>query len=331
MRRKITFLALILFCHSVFINRSFAQCGVTPALACDPAQNAEDLRPNINAGPTVFDPDWSAYSWSWTVNGNFGSFDSILDPNNFVYADGFNEVCLTVSATNSLTGDSCTKKVCNIFQSTGPETYVELDVSVSGLVVTASSNFISGSTPLTGSIDWGDGNIDPGLYGMHTYAAPGEYLITAGAGGLGMGWTNFRKVQVDNGGTNMNVSSFAFGAAASGCYPVSISPITSTPSFTNGDVGMLGHANFSSGQPLVNGNPIQFPALPQYPIVPGQAIVQASIADINPSPYPIWRFKGMFFDVCGVVPDTITGYVFDDQDVDGIKDPGEPGIQNVSI
>src|SRR5687768_5243151 len=59
---------------------------------------------------------WSIYAYEWEVNNNIFSTQ-------WAFADwlpqGYNLVCLRVSATNSSTGDSCTSEHCNVFYSTG--------------------------------------------------------------------------------------------------------------------------------------------------------------------------------------------------------------------
>lgn len=109
-----------------------------------------------------------------------------------------------------------------------------------------------------------------------------------------------------------------------------MSGTSTNPPLINGVIQLTGYASFPPSQSFTNNGSTQFPILPQYPVVPGQAMVRMQSTDpIHNS--LIDDFVPLFFNVCGVVPDTITGYVFNDLDANGVRNPGEPGIPNVQV
>lgn len=320
----------ILFCQ----GQSFAQCGVQVEISSIPGGQ---ITPMIHADNTVFSANWYAYDYEWKLNGQVVSTGSSTMNQMQVnpFPTGFNEICATVFATDSITGDSCAAELCNVFQSTGRELFVELNVSSAGLTATA-SGFYMGGDPVSIpdlTIDWGDGTLPSSntISDVHTYAAAGTYTICFSA----MDWVSFstattcRKVQVDNGLTNMVVGTLP--VPSSGCYPINLSGVSSSPPFTSGWAYIAGFAFFPPQTAITNGGPFSFVASPQTPIVPGQAVVKAELTDINPSIYPIDRVTTVFFDVCGVVPDTIRGTVFEDMDADGLLDSTETRIPNFGI
>jgi uncharacterized repeat protein (TIGR01451 family) len=331
MVKKLRFVVLLTLCQIPAVSTFlFAQCGVTPGLANEAGGIMEM---NINAGPTTFDPDWVSYAWEWRVNNAVASVDSILQPLGITLPIGFSEVCLKVSATNTITGDSCTQEVCNVFHSTGRELFAELNVSAAGLTASASGYWF-GSDPMSFpllTIDWGDGSTSALASDMHTYAAPGDYLVCFSVldNITFNSTTTCRKVQVDNGLTNMVVNNMS--NVFSACYPFSVQSATTSPAHNGGFGYIHSYAAVPSSQAFANGALLQFPLSPQNPVVPGQAMIKNEIPDINPNPYPIERYAPVFFDVCGAVPDTIKGYVFNDIDADGIQDAGEPGIPNFQV
>lgn len=325
------FTGIISFFIMLISTETLAQCGVVPALSCSAGGIMET---NINAGATTFSPNWRAYAWQWEVNNQIASNDSILiSPLGFRLPVGFSNVCLKVFATDTITNDSCTKQVCNIFQSTGNEVFAELEVSATGLTATAWGYWFGGDPigSFVVDIDWGDGANSPTVSDVHTYAAAGDYLVCFSVLDMsGFSITTCRKVQVDNGLPNMAFSPMQ--GTFSSCYPFSLQSPISSPAYSSGYGSLYSYATVPTVAPFGYGTPLLFPLSSQYPVVPGQAIWKGEINDINPGNlYPIDKYAPVYFDVCGVIPDTIKGYVFDDLDTDGIKDAGEPGVANQRI
>lgn len=324
--------SLLAFLFAVIqFSSSFAQCGVTPGLSCE-AGGQTYL--NINAGNTGFAVNWRSYSWKWEVNNQVVSTDSMISAASSIFLpQGYSLVCLTVSATDTVTQDSCTQRICNVFQSTGCDIFPELNVSSNGLTANASGNYIGGApggSVANPTIDWGDGTTSSVFSGSHTYANSGSYLVSFSLmDNCSPMATTYRKVQVGNGLQNMNVN--PLNLLSSVCNPFTYSSAYSTPSYTSASMNLLQLNQVTYSQPMTMGTPVNFNLTSPSQYVPGQAVVYASINDINPSVFPIYRNVSVFFDVCGVVPDTIRGVVFNDTDADGVFDSNEQGRPNTSI
>ncbi|MFM2190445.1 MAG: hypothetical protein RL491_831, partial [Bacteroidota bacterium] len=289
---------------------------------------------NINAGNSVFATNWDAYAWKWEVNNQIISTDSMISPASSIYLpQGYNLVCLTISARDTITNDSCTKKVCNVFQSTGCDIFPELDVSANGLTAYANGIYIGGApggmvaNPL---IDWGDGSTLSSFSGSHTYANSGSYLITFSVSdNCSPMASTTRKVQVGNGLQNMNLNPLSQLSYV--CSPFNYASAYSTPAYTSATMNLLQMNQVTYSQPMTMGTPVNFNLTSPSQYIPGQAIIYTSIGDINPSSFPIYRNVSVFFDVCGVIPDTIRGLVFNDLDADGVFDSNEQGRPNTSV
>ncbi len=325
-KNQLIFCLVLLF--SLFIQKSAnSQCGVHPQFALQQGFYLDAI--NINAGPTTFDPSWVAYDWLWKINDQVASTDSILNPNGVLLQTGYSLVSLTVWGTNTITGDSCEKTIANIFQSTSDATFAQMDIGVNGLTVEVMGSFFGGyNSTFNITIDWGDGTVTQGTWGQHTYASSGEYLITFDTGTFSFNGQVSQKVQVNTGLSNLSISNLNNPIPI--CGPQMLSTPASTPNYISGQYLIEG-AGISTNLVFFNyGAQVQIPGGAGVAHVPGQAVLLFNIDDIN-SFVPIYRVEPIFYDICGVQPDTVSGYVFIDADKDGIKDAGEAPVINKKV
>ncbi len=272
---------------------------------------------------------WSIYEYEWKVNGNVFSTDwQFLNwpPR------GYNEICLTVKATKSATGDSCIRSYCNIFYSPGasiyPETY---DVYAPGLNILTETEFLSGDTigAIYYSYDYGDGYSN--LYSisnsdLYTYANPGVYDYSVSVSNtflpniFTLGLTT-RKVHVGNGIPNLKLT----GKNAYGfCDSIVVSITTNSP------------PNFFTGWPYSGLNQVFAPFFNSAGVshikmknVPGHDFIQINTQDTAQGTCSGWVLATL--PVCNIIPDTVYGTVYLDSNFNGLMDPGESGIPNLEV
>ncbi|MEO8146838.1 MAG: T9SS type A sorting domain-containing protein [Bacteroidia bacterium] len=314
MKKNLRNVQLLILLLLSFPFCAMSQCGVSPTINVLPGTPTGDLR--LDASQSVLWANWTVYNWEWTVNGTVQS--NLVTTNNMVLPYVYSEVCIKAWATDTVTGDSCITKHCNIFQSTDLSPYIMLDVDSSGpLTVDFVASIIGGNGfPSSAySIDFGDGNSVLSNTATHTYSAPGDYTAVAYISGWPVPTT--RKVHVDNGIPNMQISN---ATVYTYCDSI-ITNISTNPPF------------FSSTAELI------YDAWQWYPSdginetyayqVPGQSYVRFTLSDGYGDDleyyYPVWLSE------CARVPDTATGTVWYDADADGIYDSTEVPLENKKI
>lgn len=282
------------------------------------------------ADTSGYQPGWIGYKYEWKVNDDLPFNSSALPA--IMYDQlgaGFNRIQLTVYATNPTTGDSCIDTYTNIFQATGDAIYPEFDVTVNGNTVTVNGNYRGG--PYNFNVidiiyDFGDGtqSTSNSLTESHTYANAGTKTIVLSVNGNNMsnGLTaygaNSRSVNIGTGVTNMQFSSIMNNTI---CDSVSLYAFSSVP-FQSGSV----RGNYYvPGNTVVNGTytPISMAE------VPGHDFLIAEGYGVNVGSDS--RYHLVTLNDCGIIPDTISGFVFEDLNFNGIREAGEPGIAGKTI
>lgn len=298
-----------------------AQCTVTPVITLFPGSFATFNAFYLESTSSIYTGQATPYSWQWSINGD-SSFTWAQNPisDEIIFEQGYNEVCLTIAAQN-VSGDSCSSRHCNIFFGTGDKLYVTLNVAddpVDSLTKHFSCDY-KGGNPGSGMnfyLDFGDGNTaNPGLNTIaHTYSTAGDYNVQLN-GGDGTGNSDFimRKIYVNTGLSNME---WTFPNTTSYCDSFRLGFMT-TPPFTLG-ISNLGLPSGSFPDYSENfNNGINFTG---HLKVPGQYIIH-NLMIINQDVMALdWPF---FMDECGISPDTIRGYVWQDNDADALWDSTE--------
>ncbi len=277
-----------------------------------------------------YQPGWIGYKYQWKIN-DYPPITQYSAPS-IMYDQlgaGLNRLQLIVYGTNPSTGDSCIAEYTNIFQATGDAIYPEFDVSVNGNTVTFNGTYKGGpffAAPSSVIYDFGDGtqSTSNSFSESHTYANAGvktvylyvqAYNSTTFASVNGQ---NFKDVNIGTGASNLEFVNVQDNTI---CDSVSINA-SSVPAYTFGQF----HENFtSSGIAPVNGNYVHANMID----VPGHDFIGIE-AGAAGSSYDRTIYLVKLND-CGIVPDTVSGYVFDDLNYNGIKEPGEPGLAGVNI
>ncbi|MBK9399986.1 MAG: T9SS type A sorting domain-containing protein [Bacteroidetes bacterium] len=277
-----------------------------------------------------YQPGWIGYKYQWKINDK-PPITQYSVPT-IMYDElgaGFNRLQLIVYGTNTTTGDSCIAEYTNVYQATGDAIYPEFDVSVNGNTVTFTGTYKGGpffGAPSTVMYDFGDGTLSSSnsFNESHTYANAGlktVYLYvqmnnptTGGVANSQVG----RDINVGTGASNLE---FSFIQDQSICDSVRVSA-SSSPAFTFGSF----NKNFSvAGNAPVNGNYVHVNMID----VPGHDFIGIDGGAAGSS-YDYTQYLVKLND-CTIIPDTASGYVFDDLNYNGIKEPGEPGIAGVTI
>jgi len=277
-----------------------------------------------------FQPGWIGYKYQWKIN-DYPPITQYSVPT-IMYDQlgaGLNRLQLIVYGTNPSTGDSCIAEYTNIYQATGDAIYPEFDVSVNGNTVTFNGTYKGGpffSAPSTVLYDFGDGtqSTSNSFSESHTYANAGiktVYLYVQMNNGTTGGVANGqigRDIQVGSGVSNLE---FGFIQDNTFCDSVNLQA-SSTPAYTLGYF----NENFSiAGNTPVNGSYVHVNMID----VPGHDFIgiEGSAAGSS-NDYTQYLVK---LNDCTIIPDTASGYVFDDLNYNGIKEPGEPGLAGVTI
>ncbi|HEX5003235.1 MAG TPA: T9SS type A sorting domain-containing protein [Bacteroidia bacterium] len=313
---------IILLSIALLSGNAYSQtCGITSAIHVF----GGSATVSYEADSSSLLPGWHIYEYRWDVNNNP---TPVYGPaTQDIMAMGYNHLCLTMKATNPVTGDSCESQHCNIFFSTGDMPFPEFDVSPNGLTMDFSGTYLSPGFLTSAYYDFGDGNQSTGgsLFDSHTYAAPGDYLvclvITTSNPPLFNTNANgevCRKIHVNNGLPNLEIG---FVSDNTFCDSVAVSA-SSGPAYTGGFVtGYLG----LSAAALVSGSPSGLIEKD----IPGSDYLTIEADDAN-NGYDI-KPHLVFLQDCAIIPDTIYGTVYNDLNYNGIKEAGEPGIPNLVI
>jgi hypothetical protein len=306
--KKLYFLACMLF-YGIHV---LAQCGVTSGF--QPITNGM-LGSNVQAAETL-SSGWTTYSYLWERNGiPFGT--SSFEDNQGV---GYDNVCLTVKATNVSTGDSCESKYCQLLYTTFPgmtSLFVEAD-SVGPLTLQiyggVCTSYINGGGTYH-ELDYGDGVIENTNFATHTFPDTGTYIVKYSYSDF-TGGSDFvtRKVYVGNGHKNFSTTAI-LGSAS--CFSVNTA-YTSNPPFFGG------YAQPVEYSPL---------SLTYYTNIPwgtyfasnfygtGIDIIEYFASDSLGN--PLTNCKLIAIPDCKIAPDTLSGTIWLDADADGIWDAGE--------
>jgi hypothetical protein len=282
------------------------------------------------ADTSGFLPGWIGYKYEWEVNDLPPiiqySFPSIMHDQ---LGAGFNRLKLRVYGTNTSTNDSCIAEYMNIFQATGDAIFPEFDVIVNGNSVSFTGTYKGGpflGAPNTVMYDFGDGtqSTSNSFSESHTYANPGlktVYLYVqmnnSATGGIANGQVA-KDINIGSGASNLE---FSFVLDQTICDSARISAMSSPP-FTFGSFSK----NFSlSGNAPVNGNYVHVNMID----VPGHDFIGIDGSTAGSS-FDRTNYLITLND-CGIIPDTVSGYVFDDLNYNGIKEPGEPGLGGIHV
>ena len=317
----LAFTAVCLLTHNVK-----AQCGV-------------EAKINIMGGTATcgyfadtasFQPGWIGYKYEWRIN-DYPPITQYSVPT-IMYDQlgaGFNRLQLIVYGTNPSTLDSCIDEYTNIFQATGDAAFPEFDVSVSGNTVTFNGTYKGGpffAAPSSIVYDFGDGtqSTSNSFFESHTYTNAGVKSVNLY---IQMFNTNtnttvygqfFKDVNIGTGASNVefvNVQDFTI------CDSAAINA-SSNPPFTSGN--FQENFNFSGNSP-VNGSYVHAQLID----VPGHDFITIEGGAAGAS-YDRTNYLVKLND-CDIFPDTVSGYVFDDLNYNGIKEPGEPGMAGFTI
>ncbi len=283
------------------------------------------------ADTSNFLPGWIGYNYVWEINDRLpfsvpGSPVLMYDR----LDAGFNRVKLKVYGTNPSTGDSCMDEYTNIFQATGDAVYPEFDVTVSGNTVNFYGSYKGGSgagNPVSVQYDFGDGSplsSSNSFFETHTYASTGiksVYLIVGiyNPNTMAMVYGQFYKyIDVGPSVSNLELTLLQDNTICDSVLLLA----SSTPPFTISDVNE--NFNFANGT-LTNGAYTHVPMadVPGHDFIGIEASAAGSVSDIN-------HYLVTLND-CGILPDTVSGYVFEDLNFNGLKDAGEPGFPGATV
>lgn len=312
----------ILFLFTLFSLNAYAQpCGIDA--------NIHILGGTATCGyyadTSGYQAGWIGYKYEWKINDEAPFITSNTPA--FLYDQlgaGFNRIQLTVYGTDPSSGDSCVDTYTNIFQATGNAVYPEFDVTVNGNTVNFSGTYKGGpyfASAINVSYDFGDGNISTAntLMDSHTYSNPGgktvymNISITDLNTGLTSYGTTSRSIQIGSGVTNVEFSNIMDNTI---CDSIQLYSYSAIP-FTQGLIGQ----NFSvNSNPPVNGtySNISTAEVPGHDFIMIEGSDPAISSDVN--------YHLIEINDCGIIPDTISGYVFDDLNYNGMREPGEPPI-----
>lgn len=273
---------------------------------------------------------WIGYKYEWKINDEPPFYTNSAPA--FMYdrlGAGFNRIQLTVYGTNTNTNDSCVAVYTNIYQATGNAVFPEFDVFVNGNDVTFSGTYKGGpyqGIPSTIEYNFGDGNvsISNSLSESHTYANAGTklvYLIVAVSDPVTFATVTasyYRSINIGAGATNIEVTNVQDNTLCDSIQLYTSGPIP----FTQGFVA----ENFE-----VVGNPPLHNAYTHISIaeVPGHDFVR--VEGSLPGPGEDGTYHLVEINDCGITPDTISGYVFEDLNYNGLRDPGEPPMTGQQI
>ena len=141
LRLKIVLILIYVLFGSGFSKVQGQTCGVDAGIHFEGFNMSSHL---ITADTSSLQPGWSCYQFEWEVNNDPMSTDDTLL---MFLPFGYNQICLTVYAVNSTTGDSCISEHCNIFYSSGNCVYPTLDIVVNGLTVDFGIGYYNHSAP----------------------------------------------------------------------------------------------------------------------------------------------------------------------------------------
>ena len=279
---------------------------------------------------TGYQSGWYGYKYEWKINDE----PTFTDPGSGSLGydqigAGFNRLTITVYGTNPGTGDSCVQSYTNIFQATGDAVYPEFDVSVNGNTVNFYGKYKGGAFNFTSqavSYDFGDGVISTSnsLNESHTYTNAGTktviLYVTIGnpaTGGSAYG-SYWRTINIGTGVTNPEISTITANTI---CDSLSLYAVSS-PAFTSGDVNTNFQATFVSP---VNGAYTYIPMVE----VPGNDFVGVQVNSLGFGEDQ--NYQAVSLNDCGIIPDTVSGYVFEDLNFNGIRETGEPALAGKRI
>ncbi len=282
------------------------------------------------ADTSGFQPGWIGYKYVWKIN---DSSPITQYSNPAIFYDqlgaGFNRIQLIVYGTNPSTNDSCIDEYTNIFQATGDAIYPEFNVSVNGNTVTFSGVYKGGpylSSPSLVMYDFGDGtqSTSNSFSESHTYANAGSktvYLYVQSYNAATFAIVNgqtFKDINIGTGASNLVFTNVQNNTI---CDSVSIYS-SSSPAYTFGEFqenfGVIGNTPVHGS--YVHANMID---------VPGHDFVGIEAGAAGSAYDKVFHLVNL--NDCGIIPDTVSGYVFDDLNYNGIKEPGEPGIEGISL
>lgn len=270
---------------------------------------------------------WICYQFEWEVNNDPQSVDDTLL---MLLPFGYNQICLTVYATNPSTGDSCISEHCNIFYSTGNCVYPTLDViAINGLTVDFGIGYYNNNAPWVTEDYWiyfGDGS--PMEWGnsfvTHTYAMPGDYTIIAGASTSSstLGSSSGQIQQTIHVGTIPNLDANWSLIGNQLCDSLQVQASASQPP---SGVEYYSESLISNAVSLPNTGNGYLATRP----IPGQDYLSAQVWDGSSG--SDWQHAVFSIQECTISPDTAYGKVFMDLNFNGIPEPGEPGIAGMKI
>ncbi|MBK7966656.1 MAG: hypothetical protein IPK10_16190 [Bacteroidetes bacterium] len=324
--KTLTSLLLVFVAVCLLTNNVKAQCGVEAKIII----YGGTATCGYFADTSGFQPGWIGYKYEWRINDNLPIIQYSVPT--IMYDQlgaGFNRLQLIVYGTNTSTNDSCIAEYTNIFQATGDAIYPEFDVIVNGNTVTFNGTYKGGpffGAPSTVLYDFGDGtqSTSNSFSESHTYANAGlktVYLYVQMNNSTTGGMANGQFGKDINIGTGSSNVEFSFIQDQSICDSVNVSAVSS-PAFTSGSF----NENFSiAGNAPVNGNYVHVNMID----VPGHDFIGIEGGAAGSS-YDLTHYLVKLND-CTIIPDTVSGYVFDDLNYNGIKEPGEPGLAGVII
>ena len=309
--------SLILFLCLILSQQVFSQCGVSAVI--NGAMVGNDV--DFDANQSIISPGWNAYAYLWQHNGTIAS--TVADPApNEVWTYGIlNEVCLTIYAVDSVTGDSCFDRHCNIFQSIG-RVYVMLSVIPDpmdslGIIYQVTQAGIPSFVSYSTNINFGDGNSSTFSSGTHHYAMSGQYTVGASVT-IGMQTESIlRIINVNNGKDNLFIDPFSPAVVCDSVYMAVSSPSVLTTSYVSYLPMDLTFHPISMNVPFGH----------RY-TVPGQSLIDVFLAD---SITGLHYYSPVFINECNIIPDTLSGIVWHDVNANGIFDTTELPLANQII
>lgn len=297
---------------------SVSQCGIAPVI------NLSGVSPSLtfDAYSSVQQANWVIYNYQWEMNGQVASNQASFTPN-MIYAVTLDKVCLTIWGTNPVTQDSCSATRCNIFEIEEyiPLTQINAILTNGNQVSIPVSYYGSGNPPYQIQVDFGDGNqqgyTNPDTI-QHTYSNSGTKNI-AFTDFMVPGPSVTATAHINNGQSNF--SSINTQVSVNGCDSAYFFATTNPP-MASGQVDWYSYPVIYTYLTNSIGSLVKFN-------VPGCYMIRFILNDSVGG--HVESLRHVIINDCNIIPDTISGTVWNDIDADGIWDAGENGLPNKNV
>ena len=303
-----------------------AQCGlIQPQLILSAdTVNGAPVAGKLTILTQPISPGWQLLSSHFIIDGQQTITDTLLELKDISSA-GIHYVEAVQTAFNSTTGDTCTVTRGSYYLTTAQNLFTTIETNGNGLTQGFQAKLYGNGTLVNPVWNFGDGTQMNGISSAHTYAQPGVYKVTF-TNGNGSFSSATRWIHAGDGQSNFYLTNTGFTQPV--CDSVYFQPGTQVPyNFISADDPF--NYNYLSTPLVLTGN---FPGYNQWSPapavmngryhVPGQTLLYARMLDANGGDYTIY-VPALISDSCFAPADTLTGYFWQDNDGDGLRDPSE--------